>query len=348
MYEIRTCQELIDFFSDETTEDIDATLMNDIDFADYGQIMSGIEYNNQRNLHIDLNGKTILNIYPVLCCFLKGSNGNESSHTLTIENGKIENLLANFGAFIYDNYTSNSKNTTYTELFTSFANVKFKNVAFSVLGCNFYDESTYYTALLTTRLKSSCCDRFKFCFENCSFYIKVRNALPLVSFTVFKNCSFYFDAEYDGTYYGGTSGNNNLKSTVFYFCVLKGKIRKSENFTPQSDSYPSNTLGHLINCYVDVETDIPNLFISAKLSKTLSNYSLVERYTNDYKSHSNVMEFGGDSVYNADKYTATIDAGETNELIIGGQALTTAQMNDADYLLNCGFLAINDSVNGDV
>lgn len=336
MIEITTPQELLDFLFLNDTENNAAMLKNDIDFADYGQITTTVTIPRNEKL-LDLSGFSIINLYPILISAFKPFD-NVTSKIITISNGYIKNLLISHGTMIYDIVSPSTKTATYNSLFGIVGKWIFKNVGFSLLGCAFYDKDSYYTSLVSASICPTYSNNVFFEFQNCSFYIKTRNTLPMASLATFKNCSFQFDSEYSSVS-AFFSDKTTYKNNLFYFCVIKGKIKKTTDFA-RSNLAHSNTLGHLIGCYVDVETDIPDLFISVKLSKTPEYYAAIER--NPLAAISASMEFGGDSVYNADTYTATVQEGETSACIIGGQALTTAQMHDADYLLQCGFLAIDD------
>jgi hypothetical protein len=348
MAEIRTCEDLLNFLASPDTEDINATLQNNIDFADCGQVTAETVLNGSTtiisNKVLDLNNYSIINLYPVLCNFL--TTNTAAYNRLTIENGYIKNVLVSHGHFINTTLCSNmSYNVNnYSELFNQKKEIiQFKNVGFSVLGCSYYGSEFYKSGIMTSYSNGSTHAEYRF--DNCSFYIKTRNTRPLVSSAVFANCSFNFDCEYDTL----DRFVDTSDSTVFYFCTLKGKIKKSSDFARTKATGNKNVLGEIVNCYVDIETDIPALFVNVDLSKNAAFYRILEKspLTTDLSS----VVLGTDSVYNIERYSGTIDteAGEINNVpVIGGKALTTEQMSDVEYLLDCEFLAVEENADAAV
>lgn len=334
--EITTCQELLDFLASSNGE---AILANDIDFANYGQITSEIVTSVKKT--IDLNSKSIYNVYPLLCVLYRvGSFG--SGPYLTIKNGYIKNILASHGVLSVVSSNENY-NFTINQLFTkdnsSYTSIKFVSVGFSLLGCYYYDYTNYNAALLSTEsLKSGVYPAFVF--DRCSFYIKSYNTPILSIYSIFKNCSLYYDVEVDSVSSAIDATENIYRAPrMFYFCIIKGKIKKSAKFSEIANAR-NNIWGDAINCYIDLETDIPNLFINSHGEELYSVYDELRR--NPLTTDIATLPFAGDTVYNNDKYTATVEEGYNNQLAIGGQALTTAQMQDAEYLLQHGFLAIEE------
>jgi len=336
--EITTCQELLDFLT--ASDESEAILANDIDFAEYGQITSGITSYNAKT--IDLNGKSIYNIYPLLCVFYNvGSAG--SGPYLTVKNGYIKNVLASHSVMAQVSNQTTTKDATINQIFTieeKNTAIKFVNVGFSLLGCYYYDYNEYNAALLST--KSFANNVYpSYIFDRCSFYIKSYNTPILSICSLFRNCSVYYDIELDSVSSAITT--NSIKTPrMFYFCVIKGRIKKSAKFS-EIENARNNIWGDAINCYIDLETDIPNLFINSHGEELYSVYDdlRAKPLTTDIST----MSFAGDTVYNNDKYTATVAEGYNNQLAIGGQALTSEQMQDAEYLLQHGFLAISEEEN---
>lgn len=336
--EITTCQELLDFLA--VSDESEAILANDIDFAEYGQITSGMTPNIIKTL--DLNGKSIYNIYPLLCVFFKINYLGDKPY-LTVKNGYIKNALASHGVFANVAPGNEGNDKTINQLFAdyeAYTSIKFINVGFSMLGCYYYDYNNYNAALLsTTSLKSGVYPAFVF--DRCSFYIKSYNTPILSIYSMFRNCSFYYDIEVDSVSSAITT--NSIKAPrMFYFCVIKGRIKKSAKFS-EIENARNNIWGDAINCYIDLETDIPNLFINSHGEELYSVYD--DLRANPLTTDISTLSFAGDTVYNNDKYTATVAEGYNNQLAIGGQALTSEQMQDAEYLLQHGFLAISEEGN---
>lgn len=344
MIEISTPDELLAFLADSV--ETDGKMINDIDFCDFGQITTQIII--PINKMLDLGGNSLLNIYPIFCSFISSNSSYSynSNPNLTIKNGYIPNVLVSNGILMTGERYNDADCSNYINLFTTTnMRFKFKNIGFSILGCNFYDYTLSRASILSDKNMSYQYTQKIYEFENCSFYIKTRNTNPMVANAVFKNCSLFFDCEYDTT--GSVYVSSSIQyynNVVFYFCVLKGKIKKSDKFTKNLGSDASytkkRTLGEMVNCYVDIETDIPNIFINVATSKNFSHYAGLAK--NPETTDITDIVFGNDTVYNADKYTATVNDGENNQLVIGGIPLNTAQMNDSDYLLQCGFLAVDE------
>lgn len=344
MKEISTCEELLEFLDaandEESADELEGMLTADIDFCDYGQIPQQYELTKLPKV-LDLSGYEVMNIYPLLTALLKMQIKSDNG-MVTIKNGYSTNVLISNGAVATIDFQSSINRTNYTTLFTSDNRLKFVNVGFSILGCNFLHGNGYQTSVISQLLYQSFYPSI--CFERCSFYIKTRNTLPMITGCIFKNCSFQFDCEYD-TVSSISLINQNSYVSAYYFCVLNGKIKKSKNYEANTAMY-RQTLGEMINCYVNVETDIPNIFINVDLTKNFQHYVLLSR--NPESTDTTSLTLGHDCVYNADKYTAVVSSEDgNNELVLGGQALATEQMNDAEYLLECGFLAVDDNDQGE-
>lgn len=332
MLEIRTAEDLLNILTENSEEE--AIFMNDIDFSEHGQITSEI-FRSSITLTIDLNNHEIRNIYPVLCNFFRMNSGK-----LIIKNGYITNLLLATGHVLKTaSYTENNASTyaaTFAE--TDKFEIKFINIGFSILGCNYIFAASdaensgicYYAPSTSSYVQTN------FTFERCSFYIKSKNTIPLITGAVFRNCSFDFDCEYKSLEYKSSSYPASVTThSVYYFCVIKGKIKKSADFE-RNDTNARKIMGELSNCYVDIETDIDSLFINVSPNAYPANLNSVLRNPESEITESYITN---DTVYNVEKWIGE----DGKNMMIGGRACTTVQMHDVDYLMECGFLAIDET-----
>lgn len=335
MTEITTCEAFLAALI--STDETEFMLINDLNFADIGQIVSTHTKINTNNIIIDLNEHEITNLYPLFCDVLVQNAGK-----VTIQNGSITNLLCSDGHFVDIPTDAVAPGMpTYARVFEKLSTdfkIRFVNVGFSILGCNYdYQKSKTNTGMIRSANLNSSYVHTSVVFDRCSFYIRTINSIPLINHAVFKNCSFEFDdCEYSDLNYDVMSYQTSgvVSHAVYFFCVIRGKISKSEIFD-RSGQYSRKVMGELINCYVDLDTDIENLFVNVSINAYPSNLNSLLKDPFTATSDSNI---GHDTVYNRERWHGE----EGTNFIIGGQGITSEQMHDADYLMRCGFLAIDE------
>lgn len=354
---IRTAEELVSFFDSSMNNyaDYNVIIENDIDMINYGVITKTTKKatgSTQNNITIDLNGHTIKNIYPVFVPFIE-----ISGYQLTIKNGYITNCLINTGSMI--NITSlfyqptfstfksifSSVNDT-TDHYNSIYSLKFENVGFSILGCNFYDTAIECATILQYKHSTSFYSFLPaMLFKSCSFYIRAYNYEPATNDAVYMNCSFYYDVEYKKIdFYIQNSSDFYHRNNMYCFCTFNGKIKKSPDYVDVSGN--ETIIGYMYNSYFDVETDIEKpLFIACNVDKTVYTYYR-DFHQDSYGTSTDGKDFDATTVYNSEKYLPEIVEGKNCCPVLGATALSDAEMHDTEKLLEIGLLAIDASGDG--
>lgn len=351
--EINSCEDLIEFMTTTINNysNYIVNINNDLDFIDYGvidtqwKIASG---STQSNVSIDLHGHTIKNLYPIFISMIIAGN-----YCLEIKNGAIENILINTGSIIsisslFD-YTSEK---TYKEAFSTVHGgkdqyfskypVRFKNVAFSVLGCNFKDTRIDAASIISYEQGKENWGMLKaFLFESCSFYIRAFNAEPFSNMCMFMNCSFYYDVEYKKIdFFKHDSNNPYCRHNTYCFCTFSGKIKKSPDYIDVTDSIET-LLGCVYNSYFNVETDVEKPLFIAVNANAIPHAAYVALHHDSYNTDISDYSFDPTTVYNKEKYLSEIVEGKNCTPVLGATALTDAEMHDENKLLRVGLLAVN-------
>lgn len=351
---IRTAKELISFFDSAMNPytDYNVTVEDDIDMTDYGTITkttTKATSSTQCNVTINLNSHTIKNVYPIFVPFI-----SIDGYQLTVKNGYITNCLLNTGSMIkISRILYNSSSSTFKKVFSSVNDVienynsiyvlKFENIGFSILGCNFYDTAIEPATILPYNHYSG---NYGFLpavlFKSCSFYIRAYNYEPATNDAVYMNCSFYYDVEYKKIdFYNQNSDNFYHRNNMYCFCTFNGKIKKSPDYVDVSGN--ETIIGYMYNSFFDVETDIEKpLFIACNVDKTVYTYYR-DFHQDSYETSTEGVDFDATTVYNLEKYLPEVVEGKNSCPVLGATGLTDAEMHNTEKLLGLGLLAIDAS-----
>lgn len=193
-------------------------LTGNIDFKEYGMITETINIPG-RDLIIDLNNKTISNIYPAIDI----SAFYMTSGKVEIKNGFITNLMHNECTFLKG--ISNS-----TE-------IAFNNVGFSSVSAGSTSKSML-SALKGVK------------FSNCSMYRKWRNIYKInetmgTSGVVYESCTV---SEDNSTYKNTLS---SVRNSTYNYCLFNGVATSYLTGTTSGTSVSRFPYGQCNNCCVD-------------------------------------------------------------------------------------------------
>ena len=345
---ISTATEFMDFFygTIQNYTNYNVTIENDIDFIDYGVITKQSELSTgttQSNVIIDLQGHTIMNIYPIFIAYIYNQ-----TYCLNVRNGYITNVLINTGAAIKSDRIGYFQSPTFRDIlsssndksgsYNSIYGVVFENVGFSLLGCNFMDTSKYASSVLIALQQSTNFEPV-FLFKQCSFYIKAYHAEPMINNALFMNCSIHYEVYYKKIDFN-QPGSNYQRNNVYCFCTFDGYVKKDEGYVDVPNV--KTVLGYMYNSYYNVETDIEKpLYIACNEEKYNGSYYqnlLADSYGADISEY----VFDTTTVYNRDKYLPEIVEGKNCTPILGATGLSESEMHNTDVLLTVGLLAVQE------